>query len=117
MTTQEIANRLVELCRAGQYAQAHDELYSESAMSIEPVESMASTVDGLEAIKEKTKNFQARIQEIHSSETGDPIVTGKYISMIGKIDATMQDGNKMVIDEICLYKVEDGKIISEQFFY
>ena len=117
MTIQEIATRLVELCRAGQYSQAHDELFADEAMSIEPVSSPAPTVDGLTAIKEKTANFQARIQEMHSSSTSDPLVADSYISLVGSIDATMTDGSRMTLNEICLYKVENGKIISEQFFY
>ncbi len=35
MTTQEIANRLVELCRQGDFKTAQEELLAEDAMSIE----------------------------------------------------------------------------------
>ena len=33
MTTQEVANRLVELCRTGQILQAQEELYGETIVS------------------------------------------------------------------------------------
>lgn len=35
MTTTEIASRLVELCRSGQYETAHKTLYAKDAISIE----------------------------------------------------------------------------------
>ncbi len=36
MTTQEIANRLVELCQKGDFETAQKELFAEDAVSIEP---------------------------------------------------------------------------------
>jgi hypothetical protein len=36
MTTTEIAERLVALCRENKYEQAQTELYSDDAVSIEP---------------------------------------------------------------------------------
>ncbi|HEY4936461.1 MAG TPA: SnoaL-like domain-containing protein [Puia sp.] len=36
MTTQQVADRLVALCRKGQIQQAQDELYADSIESIEP---------------------------------------------------------------------------------
>ena len=34
MTTQEIANRLVELCRAGEYVMCYDELFSDAVVAV-----------------------------------------------------------------------------------
>jgi len=36
MTTEQIAARLAELCRQGQFEDAQKELYAENAVSIEP---------------------------------------------------------------------------------
>ena len=36
MNTQEIAKKLVEMCRQGKYLEAQNELYAENAVSIEP---------------------------------------------------------------------------------
>ena len=36
MTTQEVANRLVELCRQGQIEAAQTELYANDCSSLEP---------------------------------------------------------------------------------
>ena len=36
MTTQQVANRLVDLCRKGQIVQAIEELYDNDIVSVEP---------------------------------------------------------------------------------
>ena len=58
MTTQEIANRLVELCRAGQFETAQKELFATDIVSIEPFASPAfeKETHGLNAIFEKDTN-------------------------------------------------------------
>jgi len=33
------------------------------------------------------------------------------------LDATMKGMGRMKLEEICVFEVKDGKIISEQFFY
>jgi hypothetical protein len=34
-----------------------------------------------------------------------------------RIDATYKDMGRMDMSEICVYRVRDGKIVHEQFFY
>ena len=68
MTTKEIADRLVELCRKGQFEQAQKELYAEDAASIEPDANSGFPKEtyGLENIIEKGNLFQSMIQSIIS---------------------------------------------------
>jgi ketosteroid isomerase-like protein len=117
MTTQEIANRLVEICRAGQNPQAYDELFAENAIAIEPAHTQQPNAVGLDALKEKTKNFMNNVKEFHGSYVSDPIVAGKFFSCTMGMDITMQDGERTKMDEVCVYEVEDGKIVKEQFFF
>ena len=58
MTTQEIANRLVELCRKGDFEAALTDLFSDDAMSIEPYATPAfeKETKGMDAIKKREKN-------------------------------------------------------------
>ena len=69
MSVEDIALRLVELCRDEHFSQAQTELYAEDAVSIEP-EGLPSgalgTVKGLQAIKDKGRQFQDRIKLVHS---------------------------------------------------
>ncbi len=82
MTTQEVANQLVELCRQGKIEEAQKELFAEDAESIEPNESMgAKEVKGLNGILEKSKTFNSMLEEFHGSTISDPVVAGKYFSI------------------------------------
>ena len=118
LTTQDIANRLHELFKENQWQEVQDELFSDDAESIEPPGSQGlPSVKGLEVIKKKGKDWENMIQEVHGGWTGEPIVAGKYIAIAMGVDATMKDGNRMKMDEIAVYEVNDGRIVKEQFFY
>lgn len=118
MTTQQIADRLVELCRQGQFETAQKELYSDDAVSIEP-EAMGGfekETKGLQAIIEKGHQFQQMVEEVHSVTVSDPVVGGNSFAMALDMDTTMKGHGRSTMGELCVYNVKDGKIISEQFF-
>ncbi len=118
MTTLEVANRLVELCRAGQYEDAQNELFAEHATATEPANSpMAGVVTGVAAIIEKGKQFDAQIEEHHHTEVSQPIVAGNTFAITLSLDATFKGQGRRTMDEVIVYQVNDGKIVSEQFFY
>jgi hypothetical protein len=118
MTTQEVANRLYELCQQGQFETAQTELYAETATSTDNnMQGGRDTATGIEAIKEKGAKFQSMIAEMHGGYTGEPKVFGKYIFMEMGMDVTMKEMGRMNMTEMCRYEVKDGKIISEEFYY
>ena len=78
MKTQEIAERLVELCSQRDYKTCYDELYSDKVVSIE---SDGTTCIGLDEMAHKGRQWDASIQELHSSEIGPPVVSGNYFSL------------------------------------
>ena len=118
MTTQEVANRLIELCRQGKIHETLTELYADNAISIEPNDSMGPRQQsGLPAIIEKGKMFDSMLEEFHGSTISDPIVAGNYFSISWVLDATMKGRGRMKMEEICVYRVEEGKIVHEQFFF
>ena len=117
MTTQQIANRLVELCRKGQIQQAAEELYADDIHCIEPAHAPTKTAKGKKAVAEKGAQFAAMIEERHGGSFSDPIVSGRYFSSAMTLDATFKGKGRMVLEEICVYEVKDGKIVSEQFFF
>jgi ketosteroid isomerase-like protein len=117
MDTQKVARRLVELCRKGEFSQAHDELYANDAVSLEPEGSPWPAARGMQAIRAKTKQFEESVEAIHGVTVGDPIVAGNWFSLFMGLDMTPKGGARMKFDEICLYRVRDGKIVLEQFFY
>jgi hypothetical protein len=120
MTIEQVATRLVELCREGKYEQAQDELYAEDAVSIEmeglPPGALGN-VSGLAAIREKGRQWGENIVEIHGGSVSDPVIADGWFSIAMGIDATYKDRGRMAMKEICVYQVRDGKIVREQFFY
>lgn len=115
MTTTEIANKLVDYCRKGQYQECYAELYSPAIQSIEP---NGDTATGFEEMAEKGKQWNAGIKEFHSSKCGDPIVSGNYFSVPMSMKITYQGADSPVnFEEMCVYQVKDGKVVKEQFFY
>ena len=118
MAIQEIAVRLVELSRQGQYETAQRELFADDAVSNEPAHSPGGqSVKGLEAIVAKGLQFQSMIEEIHSAEVSEPVVAGNFFSIASSLDVTLKGIGKQSMKEIIVYGVKDGKIVSEQFFY
>lgn len=118
MTTQDVANKLIAYIRKGQIFEAQADLYADDITCIEPNGAMAPPLTkGKAAVAEKGKQFASMIEERHGGSCSDPVVGGRYFSMSMSLDATMKGMGRQVLDEVCLYEVKDGKIVSEQFFY
>jgi len=117
MTTHEIASRLVELCRQGKIAEAQEELYSDSIISLEPMGAPMQNVEGKANVIAKGHHFQSMIEEFHGSTISEPVVADDHFSLSWMMDCTLKGMGRQAMNEICVYKVEDGKIASEQFFY
>ena len=117
MTTQDVADRLVELCRKGQILEAQEELFADEVTSHEPAHAPNPVAIGKANVQAKGRQFASMIEERRSGSFSDPIVGGNYFSIVCKLDATLKGVGKVVWDEICVFGVKDGKVISEQFFY
>ena len=118
MTTKEVADKLVKICRSGKIEDAQNELFAQDAVSIEPNDSMGPReTKGLDAIKKKGEMFNSMLEEFHGATISEPIVAGNCFSIAWDMDAKMKGQERMMMSEICVYKVKDGKIISEEFFF
>ena len=117
MMTSQIADRLVELCRKGEFQAAQTELFSPNALSIEPDGAPLVVAEGLAAIQDKGRAFMEGIEQVHNIDVSEPIVAGNYFSVSMTLDHTMKGHGRMTMEEICVYRVEQGKIVCEQFFY
>jgi len=118
MTTTDVANRLVELCREGKIEETQKELFADNAVSIEANDSMGPrTTEGLDAIMKKGEMFNSMVQEFHGSTISDPVVGGNSFAISWDMDATMKGKEREHMSEVCVYNVKNGKIVSEQFFY
>ena len=118
MSTQDIANRLVALCRKGDFEKAQNDLFSEDAVSIEPHDTpaFAKETKGLRAIREKGSKWNSMVKEMHGLSVSDPLVSSNSFACTMRMNVTMKDEKQIDISELCVYQVKDDKIISEQFF-
>ena len=117
-TTTEVAARFNELAKEGKWDQIQNELFAENAKSIEPPNSPGlQSVEGLDAIRQKGKQFNEMVEEMHGGYSSEPLVAGNHFSVAMGMDVSMKGMGRTKIDEIALYEVKDGKIVKEQFFY
>ena len=118
MTTQEVANRFHEMAQEGQWSKIQEELFADSAVSIEPPQSPGlQSVEGKEAIKKKGEMFDQMVEEMHGGYSNAPVVAGNFFAVAMGMDVTMKGMGRTKMDEISVYEVKDGKIVKEQFFY
>ncbi len=118
MNIQEVANRLVELCRKGEFMKAYDELFAATAIAVEPEGSNSpKEIRGLENLRKKSQDFGDSIEKMHSIEVSEPIIADKFFSVALVLDCTFRGRGRMAMAEICVYEVKNGKIVREQFFY
>jgi hypothetical protein len=118
MTTKEIAARLKELCSQGKFEEVLNELFAPDAVSIEPyaANGFEKETKGIEAIKGKGALWNSMVEENHGFSISEPVIADNSFALSMGMDVTMKGRGRMNVKEICLYKVKDGKIISEEFF-
>ena len=119
MTTQEVADTLVKLCSEGKFREALEALYSPDIVSMEAGAPPGGSREakGLAAVAAKGEWWVAN-HEIHSVKVEGPLVAGAHFSVAFKMDVTFKPESKRhTMEEIGMYKVADGKIVYEEFFY
>jgi hypothetical protein len=119
MTTQEIADQLVKLCKEGKFHEAIGTLYGDDVVSVEAAAPAGGSREskGLEAVKAKGEWWMAN-HEVHSAKIEGPLVAGAQFAVTFAMDVTFKPQNKRFhMEEVAVYKVADGKIVYEEFFY
>jgi hypothetical protein len=118
MTTKEVADQLVKMCREGKVEEVKQVFFTEDTLSIEPAEGiLPKESKGLKAIQQKAELFISLVENFYGNVITDPFVAGDYFSVGWDSDLQMKGQPRQTNSEICLYKVKNGKIVSEQFFY
>jgi len=117
MTVQDVANRLVQLCREAKNLDAVNELYDDDIVSLEPEGSPVKKKTGKKEVLDANNRWFDSVDEIHSVAVSAPLLSENTFACTMKIDASYKEHGRMTMDELCVYEVKDGKIIKEQFFY
>jgi ketosteroid isomerase-like protein len=122
MTTKEVADQLVALCRAGRNIEAVDTLLSADVVSVEARgdETMPAQMSGRDVVRGKNQ-WWIDNHKIHSAEVKGPFPNGDRFAVIYNFVVTPvagpMAGKKVRMEEVALYTVSDGKITREEFFY
>src|SRR5687767_6644234 len=97
MKTEEIAKRLVALCREQKWEAAQKELYAADAVSLEPYDSpgFEKETKGLPNILEKGKKFAASVETMHALKVSEPLVAGSSFACTMSMDVTMKGQGRM----------------------
>jgi ketosteroid isomerase-like protein len=117
MNTEEVALKLVSLCREGKWMDAVNALYGDNIVSVEPraMGDMPAEMKGLEAVRGKTEWF-TNAHEVHSCTVTGPYVARDTFVVQFDIDVTDKaSGERMQMGEVGVYTAKDGKVVREEF--
>ncbi len=131
-----VGKRLVELCQQGENRKAIEELYADT---VNVVESMDCTqMPGYDQTPQDFKDAhpmgptpKAQLlkgsdwffenHDIHGGEVTGPFPLGDEFVCFMSIDLTAKNGpmagQRMAMQEACVYKVKNGKIVESRFCY
>ena len=119
MTTLEIGNKLVELCKQGKNHEAMETLYAPDVVAVEAVSmaGMPAEIQGLDKVLAKSK-WWGDNHTIHSASVEGPWPNGDRFAVRFSYDVTSKPrSQRFQMDEIALFTVKNGKIVREEFFY
>ncbi len=117
-TTREVVARFEELARQEKWFEIQDELFADNVRSIDPSNSpYFKYAEGKAAVRKKGKDWVEKIEEDHGVHTTQAVTGGNHFSVGRNMDFTVRGLGRIKIEEIMLYEVKDGQIVSEQFYY
>jgi len=119
MTTQEVADAVVKFCKGGQFAEAVKALYSPDIVSMEAGAPPGGSREakGIAAVLAKA-DWWAANHDVHKAVVEGPLVAGDHFAVAYKFEVTFKPQNRrFTMEEVAVYKVADGKIVYEEFFY
>lgn len=113
-TVTSISENLIELLKKQEFIKAYEELFSQEAESIDPLYSASISSKGLKSLIERETAFLTRAK-INKVDVSEPIHCGTYFTFKLSMNFSIE-GKEHNLEELCIYKVSQGKIISQQFF-
>ncbi len=118
MSTQEIAQKLAQHCRDHTEMEALETLYSDDAVSVEPMAPEGqSPVSNGKAANAAKHEWWGQNFEVHDFDMEGPFLNGTSFSLIFEIDATDKNsGERWKSKEVALYETDGDKIVRESFF-
>ncbi|MFT7684826.1 MAG: hypothetical protein ACI9FB_000167 [Candidatus Azotimanducaceae bacterium] len=122
MNMLDLGKKMVEQVNEGRESEQQfvNEYYSEDIISIEGlgVDESHGRLEGIEAIREK-HNWWYDNNDVHSTVASGPYIGERNDQFIIRfvLDMTPKNGERMIMDEVAIFTVEDGKISEEAYLY
>ncbi|HEU0119046.1 MAG TPA: SnoaL-like domain-containing protein [Bryobacteraceae bacterium] len=119
MTTSEVANQFVALCKQGKNFDAMHQFYDDNIVSVEAVRRKTGSFEtaGKEAVIQKSAEW-AGAHEIHGGTAEGPFVLLDRFAVIFAFEVTPKATGVRVKDsEVAVYTVVNGLVTREEFFY
>ncbi|TXE14929.1 nuclear transport factor 2 family protein [Seonamhaeicola algicola] len=118
MNTQEVANLWAKMCNENKLIECAETLYANTIICKEmPGGTDAEITTGKQNVLNKSYQWLDTVETIHSCTVTTPVVAGNYFSSKMSFDVTFKDRGRIQMEEICVFEVNNGQIIFEQFFY
>ena len=117
MTTKAIAKKWKKMCRKGQHLDFITNHYAENVICREKPGFQNVTFEGKETVLNKGKAWFDNVETFHKTKVSKPIIAGNFFTSTMSYDATFKDKGRRQSQEVGVFEVQNGKIISEQFFY
>ena len=117
MNTEEVANKLVELCRENAWMKAIDTLYDKDIVSVEArgMDGESPEKRGIDQVRGKTE-WWLQNMEMHSVKVSGPFVAHDHFVVQYDIDVTNKASKeRMQMSEVGVYTVKKGKVLREEF--
>jgi limonene-1,2-epoxide hydrolase len=117
MSTQEVAEKVVELVRQQAWYKALDTLYDKDIVSVEASASEGESAEkrGIDQVRGKI-DWWLNAMEIHSFTAKGPFVAHDRFVVQYDADVTEKNSKKRFqLSEVGVYTVKNGKIVREEF--
>lgn len=90
--------------------------YDDAVESLEPANSKIQPyTKGKANVKARAVYFTSIIETVYSGYTTQPVIAGNLFSVGMGMDIQMKGAGRMRFDESCIFTVNDGKIVREEF--
>ena len=117
MTTTELANDFTNLLKKNDHEKAAGKYNADDIVSYEAMDGPMAVCEGKDAVHKKSEWWREN-HEVHGGSVEGPYVNGDQFVVQFTMDVTPKaSGKRMKMDEVGVYTVEKGKIVSERFYY
>jgi len=115
MSLQSVGQRFVELCNQGKNFDVMETMYADDIVSVEPT---GKQTVGQQAVIDKSRRWAAANTIHGETVTGPFFCQPNQFAVSISFDVTRNDsGQRMTLDELAVYVVENDLITRETFYF